>query len=366
MTYTESFECQISQNQKLQMLQPHHRIAIYMEDNLESDHGKMGFGIMRFSKNKIACVIDSTNAGKSVREVTSLPFDYPVLPTIEQAAQAGADVLAIGIAPSGGRIPDDWIRPINHAIQIGMNIVNGLHDSLQEKFSNKLKPGQWIWDVREPTFTPAIASAQATRLNNKRILMVGTDMAIGKMSAGLEIWKWICQQHPNLNTEFLATGQTGITITGKGIPLDGFKLDHACGAVENLVMEASDADILIIEGQGSLLHPGSTATLPLMRGACPTHLIMCHKAGMTSVRASEKIPIPPIKRFIKLNEKVASACGSLMEASTIGIALNTSALDEANAVEEIKSLEMETGYPVQDVVRFGAEKLASLIVQKTS
>lgn len=345
------------------MLQPHHRIAIYMEENLDSDHGKMGFGIMRFSKSKIVCVIDSANAGKTVREVNSLPFDYPVVLDVEHAVKAGADVFVIGIAPSGGRIPDQWLEPLYHAIELGMCLVNGLHDSLQEKFGDKLKSEQWIWDVRQPSFIPAIASAQAANLTNTRILMVGTDMAIGKMSSGLEIWKWICNQHPNLNSEFLATGQTGITITGKGIPLDGFKLDHACGAVESLVMEASDADILIIEGQGSLLHPGSTATLPLMRGACPTHLIMCHKSGMNSVRASENIPIPPIKQFIQFNEQVASTCGSLTNTSTIGIALNTSLLDEENALKAIKSLEIETGYPVQDVVRFGADKLASLIVQ---
>ncbi|MYB33611.1 MAG: DUF1611 domain-containing protein [Gammaproteobacteria bacterium] len=345
------------------MLQPHHRIAIYMEENLDSDFGKMGFGVMRFSKNTITCVIDSANAGKTVREVSSLPFDYPVLQDIDQAAQTGANVLVIGIAPSGGRIPDSWLEPLNNAIQLGMSIVNGLHDPLHERLGNNLKSGQWIWDVRQPAFTPAIASAKAASLPNKRILMVGTDMAIGKMTAGLEIWKWIQNQHPNLNPEFLATGQIGITVTGKGIPLDGFKLDHACGAVEALVMGAADADIVIVEGQGSLLHPGSTATLPLMRGACPTHLVMCHRASMTSLRISGKITIPPLKPFIQLNEQVASACGSLTSASTIGIALNTSLLDEANAYQAIEDLEVETGYPVQDVVRFGAGKLASLIVQ---
>ena len=345
------------------MLQPHHQIAIYMEENLDSDFGKMGFGVMRFSKNKIACVIDSTNAGKTVRDVSSLPFDYPVLQNIDQAVKTGADVLVIGIAPSGGRIPDNWLEPLGKAIQLGMSIVNGLHDPLHEKFGSNLKPGQWIWDVRQPAFTPAIASARAASLPNKRILMVGTDMAIGKMTAGLEIWKWIQNQYPNLGSDFLATGQIGITVTGKGIPLDGFKLDHACGAVETLVIEASDADIIIIEGQGSLLHPGSTATLPLMRGACPTHLVMCHRAGITSLRASGKIAIPPLRQFIQLNEQVASACGALAHPSTIGIALNTSLLDEGNARKAIEELEVETGYPVQDVVRFGAEKLASLIVQ---
>ena len=345
------------------MLKSDHRLALYMQDNLNSDYGKMGYGVMRFCDNEIVGIVDSIHAGKTVSQVTDLPYDYPVLNDVEEAIKAGANVLVIGIAPSGGRIPENWLSILSNAVRQGMNLINGLHDPLNEKLGNDLKPGQWIWDVRQPGFTPSIASARAASLTNKRILMVGTDMAIGKMTAGLEIWKWIRTYCPHLRSEFLATGQIGITVTGKGIPLDGFKLDHACGAVETLVMDADDADIVIIEGQGSLLHPGSTATLPLMRGACPTHLIMCHRAGMTSLRASANIRIPPLKSFIKLNEQVASACGAMTPASTIGIALNTSPLNEDDALKVIEKLENETGYPVQDVVRFGARKLASLISQ---
>ncbi len=345
------------------MLDPHHRIAIYMQDNLNSDYGKMGYGVMRFCQNEVVCVVDSTYAGETVSQVTGLPYDYPIVNGINEAIKADADVLVIGTAPSGGQIPENWVGTLRNAVRQGMNLVNGLHDPLNEQFGNDLKPGQWIWDVRQPGFTPAIASARAASLNNKRILMVGTDMAIGKMTAGLEIWKWIRAQHPNLHSEFLATGQIGITVTGKGIPLDGFKLDHACGAVEQLVMREADADIIIIEGQGSLLHPGSSATLPLMRGACPTHLIMCHRAGMTSLRAPASIKVPPLKSFIELNEQMASACSALTSASTIGIALNTSHLNESEARNAIRDLEDETGYPVQDIVRFGAQKLASLITE---
>ena len=103
--------------------------------------------------------------------------------------------------------------------------------------------------------------------------MVGTDMACGKMTTALEFFSWFKEK--GLNTGFIATGQIGITITGDGIPLDAFKVDHACGAVETKVLENSNKDLIIIEGQGSLLHPGSTATLPLIRGSCPTHLILC-------------------------------------------------------------------------------------------
>ena len=315
---------------------------------------------MRYIANPITCVIDSTYAGKTVDQVTDLPFNYPVVRSVEEAHQLGAQVLVLGTAPSGGRVPPSWHPPLNTAINLGMNVVNGLHDKLSEDFGSALKPDQWIWDVRQPAFTPAIASAKAAELDNKRVLMVGTDMAIGKMTAGLEIFRWIREQ--GVKTRFLATGQIGITITGQGIPLDAFKVDHACGAVETMVMEHQDADVLFVEGQGSLAHPGSSATLSLMRGSCATHLIMCHRANMTHLRHPGSVKIPPIKEFIALNESLATVCGSLTEAKTLGIALNTSFLDDEQARRAIAELEQETGLPVEDVVRFGPGKLGQTLM----
>jgi uncharacterized NAD-dependent epimerase/dehydratase family protein len=239
-----------------------------------------------------------------------------------------------------------------------MSIVNGLHDRLNERFEYLLRDGQWIWDIRQPGFIPAIASAQAATLSNTRVLMVGTDMTIGKMTAGLELYRWVRDQ--GLSTTFLATGQIGITITGTGIPLDAFKVDHACGAVETMVMDARGYDYVFIEGQGSLLHPGSTATLPLLRGSCANRLVMCHRAGMTSTRVKTKVP--PLRDFIQLNEDLAACCGSLTAAKTIGVALNTAELAEQEAVDEISRTEDAVGLPVTDVVRFGAEKLGRALL----
>ncbi len=346
------------------MLEKHQKIAIYMEDNLGSDYGKMGYGVMRFTENPIVAVIDSRHAGKKVNQACDLPFDYPVVANIDRAAEVGAEVLVLGTAPSGGRVPQEWHAPLQRTLELGLSIINGLHDNLNDQFGHLLGNSQWIWDVRQPAFTPEIASARAATLNNKRILLVGTDMAIGKMTVGLELYRWIRETGKNkgITTEFLATGQIGITLTGKGIPLDAFKLDHACGAVETLVMDSADTDIIFIEGQGSLLHPGSSATLSLLRGSCPTHLVMCHRAGMKTLRKPASVKIPPLKEFIELNEALATACGSLTRAITIGVALNTSMVDETEAISEISSLEDEVGLPVTDVVRFGAEKLGSALL----
>ncbi len=346
------------------MLDERQKIAVFMEDNLDGDYGKMGFGVMRYSPNPVCCVIDSTHAGKRVRQVTAgkLPFDYPVVASVREAAALGAEVLIIGIAPSGGHAPPEWDAPLRESLQLGLCIVNGLHDRMNERFGHLLKPGQWIWDVRQPAFTPAIAAARAATLGNTRVLLVGTDMAIGKMTAGLELHRWLCAPPRQRDAAFLATGQIGITITGRGIPLDAFKLDHACGAVESMVLEAGGHDLIFIEGQGSLLHPGSSATLSLLRGGCPTHLIMCHRAGMTQLRAPDSVKMPPLGEFIRLNEEVARACGSLTPAKTIGVALNTALLADAEARAAIEKLEQEVQLPVADVVRYDAGKLAELLV----
>ena len=195
--------------------------------------------------------------------------------------------------------------------------------------------------------------------------MVGTDMAIGKMTAGLEIYKHLKDNNHNVN--FLASGQTGVAIMGAGIPLDAYSVDHAGGAVERMVLESSKNDIVIVEGQGSLLHPGSTATLPLIRGTCPTHMILCHRARMTHLDTIRKnsenlIKVPPIKDVIALNEAVASAAGALFKSKVVGICLNTRELDEASAHAEIEKLEIESGLPVQDPVRFGAAKIANTLI----
>ena len=183
---------------------------------------------------------------------------------VDDIVKKGADVLALGIAPSGGKIPSDWLPMIELALNAGLCIINGLHDTLGDRYNHKIKDikKQWIWDVRIPNISPKIASAKAAELSNKRVLMIGTDMACGKMTAGLEIYKWA--KNNDINTGFIATGQIGITLMGQGIPLDAIKVDHACGAVEQIVLKNRDKSLLIIEGQGSLLHPGSSATLPLI------------------------------------------------------------------------------------------------------
>ncbi|MEM1336222.1 MAG: DUF1611 domain-containing protein [Bacteroidota bacterium] len=326
-----------------------------MEGALDNDSGKMGFGLMRFSKHPIVGIIDSKHANQSVREAVGLPYDIPVVSTVDQAIALHAEILVLGTAPSGGRFPAEWDIPISRALAKGLSLINGLHDDLNARFGHVLGTNM-IWDVRKPKHSYPIATGKAATLGNTRILMIGTDMAAGKMTAGLELYAALQQEGHNVG--FVPTGQIGITLMGNGIPLDAIKVDQAAGAVEQAVLEQADKAIVIIEGQGSLAHPGSTATLPLIRGSQPTHFVLCHKAIHSHLRDPvSHIPIPPLREFIALNEAVAKVCGSQTTARTIGVALNTVGMDDATAAAKIQEVEQLTGLPVTDVVRFGTEEL---------
>ncbi len=190
--------------------------------------------------------------------------------------------------------------------------------------------------------------------------MIGTDMNIGKMTAGLEIQKLALDR--GINAAFVATGQIGITITGRGIPLDAIRIDFAAGAVEREVMAAADSELVIVEGQGSLLHPGSSANLPLLRGSCPTHLILCHRAGMTHLPRLPWVQVPPLKDVIGLYQDLAEAGGNLPRPVAAGIALNTAGLSEAEAEEAIASTAAVTSLPVCDPIRQGPEALLNSVL----
>lgn len=341
------------------MLRREQGLAIYMEGAVLGYGGKMGFGVLRYSPNPVVCVVDSETAGRDMQEVAGMPRSCPIVASVDAAVALGAEVFVLGIAPPGGLIPKPWFAVIDRAVELGLSVVNGLHDLLGPRYSD-LPRGQWVWDVRvEPTGLKP-GTGEARLLSNRRLLLIGTDMAVGKMTAGLEIYRVALER--GLKAEFVATGQIGITITGTGVPLDAVRVDFSTGAIEREVMDRKDAELIIIEGQGSLGHPGSTANLPLLRGCMPTHLVLCHRAGQTTLTTLPQVPIPPLGDFIRLYEDLGSACGTFPTPVTIGVALNTAHLSSDDEAEEAcRRIETEVGLPCVDPVRHGPERLVDAI-----
>ncbi|MBS1704440.1 MAG: DUF1611 domain-containing protein [Armatimonadetes bacterium] len=341
------------------MLNPQDRIAIYMEGAVGDLAGKMGAGVLRYSPQQIVCVVDTHTAGNDARALLHIPGEpVPIVGRIEDALALGATVLLLGIAPLGGQIPESWLSDIDLAVESGLSIVNGLHTKLGPRYS-QLKQGQRIWDIRiEP---PGLKSGTgaASHLAAKRLLLVGTDMSVGKMTAGLEIYREMRDQ--GIRAEFVATGQIGMTIIGSGIPLDAIRVDFAAGSVEREIMRYPDADWIIIEGQGSLVHPSSTGPLPLIRGSCPTHIVFCARAGQTHLVRAPSVAIPDYNAFIELYLKTASACGTYAEPRCAAIALNTAHLDEKEAHDACEQISARTGFPTWDPVRHGAARFVEVL-----
>ena len=259
---------------------PGDRVALLVHGHLDSGFGKLALGMLRYSDAEIVALIDNESVGGDIFEKTGIRRKAPIVATPEHAAELGAAILIVGIAPAGGALPEGWREEIKRALRCGMSTVNPLHGRWEAdpEFLELLAEGRWIWDVRVEPHNLSPGTGAACGLRCPRILTVGTDMSVGKMTAALELTH--CMRSSEVDARFVATGQVGICIAGKGVPLDAVRLDYAPGAVEREVLReaAGGAQAIVIEGQGALCHPGSTATLALMRGAMPTHLLFVARA----------------------------------------------------------------------------------------
>ncbi|HAM72482.1 MAG TPA: DUF1611 domain-containing protein [Verrucomicrobiales bacterium] len=329
------------------------------------NNGKTGLSLLRYSEAEVVAVIDEDSPGGSLAALTRMRFDreIPIVRSVAEALAHRPDVLSIGIAPTGGRLPEAWLEEIRTAVRHGVCIQNGLHTRLNEDpvIRSSLGPGQWVWDMRQEPPGLSVGSGAARGLACRRVLFVGTDMNVGKMTAALELDR--AARRRGLRSKFIATGQTGMMIAGDGVALDGVRVDYASGAIEHqMMLHGPGNDLLFVEGQGSLLNPASTATLPLIRGTQPTHLILVHRAGMTHLKNFPHIAVPPLRDVVRLNEDVARGAGAFAPARVVGIALNSWDLTEEEARAEAARVEGETGLPCADVIRGGADTLLAPIL----
>lgn len=350
------------------MLTPQHRVALFLPQGIHGTDGKTGLALLRYREGPIVAVIDPDCAGQNLRELTGIDRDTPIVASVTEALTYTPDVLLIGIAPLGGQLPEPWLAEVRQGVKAGLSVVNGLHQKLKGDAAiaahlQTVDPAQqWVWDLRQEPAGLSTANGSARTLTCRRVLMVGTDMSVGKMSTGLELDRLARER--GLRSAFVATGQAGIMIRGNGIPLDAIRVDFAAGAVQQQVLyHGANADIVFVEGQGSLFHPSSTAPLPLLRGSQATHLILVHRANQTHIRKLPDYPIPPLPAAIALYETLATAAGLFTPARVVGIALNTFGMAEPEALAAIAQAQAETGLPCTDVIRYSGDRLLNAILQ---
>lgn len=270
---------------------------------------------------------------------------------VADAAHAGARTLVLGLAPVGGTLPDSWLPLLIEAMEQGMDIASGLHirlNSIPELVAVAERTGQRLLDVREPQVEMVCGTGLPRP--GKRLLAVGSDCCVGKMFTTLAIHQEMARR--NLNATFRATGQTGILIEGSGVPVDAVVSDFIAGVVEQLCPANSDDHWDIIEGQGSLFHPAyAGVSLGLLHGAQADVIVVCHEVGRTQMDLMDGYPVPALAQVIDTNLQLGALTNPAIRLG--GIALNTSALSEAEALAEIDRCQAEFGVPVFDPVRTG-------------
>ncbi len=281
--------------------------------------------------------------------------------TLEEGLKAGAKTLVIGVANRGGIISDEWKVVLVKALQLGYDLAAGLHNLLRNEDELQAAAkvnGRTLHDVRVPSVAYPIANGK--KRTGKRVLAIGTDCSCGKMYTAMSMDAEMVKR--GLKSDFRATGQTGILITGKGVPLDAVIADFMAGAVEYLTPD-NDADHWDhIEGQGSLFHVSySGVTMALIHGGQPDALVLCHEPTRTHMRGLPHYNLPTLEQLRDTALPIARVANP--ECQVAGVSVNTKALGEDTAKACLQEIEDRLNLPATDPFRFGAGKLVDALLK---
>lgn len=328
---------------------------LFLGDVADPVYAKTAFGLLDWAPEQVV--------GELALPEAKVTLGLPAM-TPAQAAAAGAKAILIGAAPSGGFIPDAWAPTLHAALEAGLDIVSGMHRKLSTVptlADAAQRLGRQLIDVRVP---PAdIPVGTGAKRSGKRLLTVGTDCALGKKYTALALARSL--QAKGLDATFRASGQTGIMLSGGGIPMDSVVADFASGAAEMLSPHAAPDHWDVIEGQGSLVHPSfAGVTLALLHGSQPDVMVLCHDTRRTEIRGLADFAIPSLQEVMALYLTLAKLTNP--NTRFAGVSLNTHGMSEAEAQAALEAVEAETGLPAADPVRGGAalDRLARACVDQ--
>ena len=339
------------------------RILLLTQGHLGVFTSKTAVVLLRYRATHILGIVDSAFAGRSLSQLVPDVPQCPIFADVAEAASLRPDAVFVGIHPAGGVLPDDFRRQVLASLDAGLDIVSGLHTWLsddQEFARHAADSGARLIDLRKPPAERSVAAGLAKTTRCRRVMTVGTDCNVGKMVAALALTH--AARHRGLDARFVATGQTGMMIAGKGVAIDAVVSDFAAGAVERLVLDEADSDLCFIEGQGSIGHPGfSSVTLAILHGCCPDAMILVHHAGRGEYRLQAAGRLPPLRAVWSAYEQIASL---VHPARIVGVALNAHGVDPAVVLSERNSIEREFHIPVIDPLHEDCSPLLDAILKK--
>lgn len=279
--------------------------------------------------------------------------------TLDQAKAAGAKTLVIGVANRGGVISAAWKQVLLQALAMGFDLASGLHNLLRDEadlVAAARAHGRSLFDVRVPSVVYPIANG--VKRTGKRCLAVGTDCSVGKMYTGLAMD--IEMQKRGMKSTFRPTGQTGILITGGGVPLDAVVADFMAGAVEYLTPDNDPDHWDHIEGQGSLFHVSySGVTMALIHGGQPDALVLAHEPTRAHMRGLPGYALPSLEALRDMVLPIARIANPACQ--IVGVSVNTQHLSEDDALAYLAEVEGRMGLPAVDTFRQGAARLVDAL-----
>ena len=323
---------------------------IFLGDIQEEIDSKTGAGLVQWCPEKVAgqfrfddCAIDLGVADLS----------------IAQATVQGIKSIVIGVAPTGGKISQRWVRVLVEAADAGLDVVSGLHSRLEEfpeLVTAAKRSGARLVNVRTPVDNLPIGTGE--KRPGRRLLTVGTDCAIGKKYSALSITQ--CMKARGISADFRATGQTGIMISGQGVPIDALVADFVAGAAEMVSPANAEDHWDIIEGQGSLFNPSyAGVSLGLLHGSQPDAIVVCHDPTREVFDTARHLPLPSVAECIDLHLRCARLTNP--NVCCVGISVNTFGINANRRVSYLTELSKELGLPCVDPIQDGCEEIVDRI-----
>ena len=325
---------------------------ILIGDITDADYAKTGLGIVQWQPDLVA--------GQLRFAGCEVELGVPDM-SVAEAVKAGVRSLIIGVAPIGGEVPHSWWASIEQAARAGLDIVCGLHIKLADfpaVVAAARASGARLIDVRSPPANLPVGTGK--KRSGKRVLMVGTDCAIGKKYSALALDQ--AMREAGMNSTFRATGQTGIMLAGEGLPIDAVVADFISGAAEVISPDNDDDHWDVIEGQGSLFHPGySGVSLGLLHGSQPDGFVLCHDAMRKVLSGWEHLDLPSIRDCIDQHVMMGQRTNPAIRC--VGISVNTSKLPPQERADYLAGLSEETGLPCVDPLIDGCGAIVEYIKQ---
>ena len=334
-------------------------LAIGSFNYIESKTGNM---LVRYRPDEVVCVIDPEKAGQTAENILGWGGDIPCVSTFDESKKYSPTHVVVGSAPQGGILNDDYRREIIAAIQSGCHIIAGMHVFLNddpEIFKLASDMGLTLTDLRRPPIPPHFPKGSWKNRKFPVLLIVGSDCDTGKMTTAWELYQALKKR--DRKVEFIGTGQTGIMLSGKGIPIDAVVSDFMAGEIEYCLDQLpKNTELAVVEGQGALNNMDySGVTLGLLHGSMPDFMIFTHEPERT-LDASDH-PIPDLKELMKMYTDLLNP---FKESKFLGMNYLTLKLHDNLAMETCNSAQNRYGIPVTDLIRFGGQDMVDAIVKE--